>query len=447
MFASKLRGNLKSVGYFVQRGYGVSTVASSKLNVTGKLISTQASPHSIPGVRYQSIRPGSHATTVRDAYNAIESIFDRINKTRTFQAIDLISQCALIQRHVTEIRSPNKVRSILWACALITEENTDVTKLAVSALNQLASLPTDVWRDYKNQEHLRWVLHWAAKCRCTSPDFRKLIQQQFDVLCLDQCRDIDHCGHALFMLNSPDRCLAQNLLNRFLTIHSTGDPKYRHTQVLSLLLYCTLCGVECSALLKLISVDQLIQKCDGTHLQVLLLHNTLPVTANQRQQIMDKCSVRFQDNVKSQQSGRMYDMLSYFIGPKYTTGLSSVDGVEIQALCIYNQDHEPVETDAYPANVYNGVSIDMTAATCHGYSVVACLGVNDTLLLRHPGHVPNGYVVLQASALKWQGCYCIPMILEHGAAKTQKSSRFVPDLMINYPDHIPVFKHLLAPKQ
>ncbi|XP_065192357.1 uncharacterized protein LOC135823432 [Sycon ciliatum] len=447
MFASKLRGNLKSVGYFVQHGYGVSTVASSQLNVPGKLISTPASPHSIPGVRYQSIRPGNHGTSVQDALNASDSIYDRINKTRTFQAIDLESQCALIQRHVTELRSPSFVRNILHACALITEENSDVTKLAVSALHQLASLRTDLWQDYKNQERLRWALHWAAKCRCTSPVFRKLLQQQLDVLCLDQCRGVDHCAHALFMLNSPDRCLAQNLLNRYLTIHSTGDPKYRHTQVLSLLLYCTLCGVECSALLKLISVDQLIQKCDGTHLQLLLLHNTLPVTANQRQQIIDKCSVRFQDNVPSPHTGRMYDMLSYFIGLKYTTGMSQVDGVDVNALCIYNQDHEPVETGAYPANVYNGVSVDMTAAKRHGFSVVACLGVKDTQLLRHPVHVPIGYHVLQASALKWQGCYCIPMILEHGAAKTQKSSQFVPDLMINYPDHIPVFKHLLAPKQ
>ena len=259
MFASKLRGNLKSVGYFVQHGYGVSTVASSKLNVTGKLIFTQASPHSIPGVRYQSNWSGSHATTVRDAYNAIESIFDRINKTRTFQAIDLISQCALIQRHVTELRSPYKVRTILQACALVTEGNTDVTKLAVAVLDQLASLPTDVWKHYRNQRQLGWTLYWAAQCRCTTPDFRKLVQQQLDVLCIDQCRDVDQCTHALFMLNSPDRCLAQNLLNRYLTIHSTGDPKYRHAVVLSLLLYCTLCGVECSALLKLISVDQLIQ--------------------------------------------------------------------------------------------------------------------------------------------------------------------------------------------
>ncbi|XP_065192347.1 uncharacterized protein LOC135823426 isoform X1 [Sycon ciliatum] len=447
MFASKLRGNLRSVGYFVQHGYGVSTAPSSQLNVTGKLISTQASPHSIPGVRYQSNWSGNHATTVRDAYKAIESIFDRINKTRTFQAIDLISQCALIQRHVTELRSPYKVRTILHACALITEGNTNVTKLAVSALHQLASLPVDVWQDYKNQEHLRWVLHWAAKCRCTSPVFTKLLQQHLDVLCLDQCRDVDHCAHALFILNSPDRCLARNLMNRYVTIQSTGDPKYRHTQVLSLLLYCTLCGVECSALLKLISVDQLIQKCGVTQLQLLLLHNTLPVTADQRQQIMDKCSLWFQEDTKSQHSGRMYDMLSYFIGPKYTTGISLVDGVSVQALCIFNQDHEPVETDAYPADVYNGVSVDMTAATRHGFSVVACLGVKDTRLLRHPDHVPNGFVVLEASALKWQGCYCIPMILEHGAAKTQKSSRFVPDLMINYPDHIPVFKHLLAPKQ
>ncbi|XP_065192355.1 uncharacterized protein LOC135823429 [Sycon ciliatum] len=447
MFASKLRGNLKRVGYFVQHGYGVSTVATSKLNVTGKLISTPASPHYIPGVKYQSNWSGNHGTSVRDAYNAIDSIFDRINKTHTFQAIDLISQCALIQRHVTDLRHPSMVKSILQACALITEVNTDVTKLAVSALNQLASLPTDVWKDYKNQQRLRRVLDFAAKCRCTSPVFTKLLQQQLDVLCLDQCRDVAQCTYALFMLNSPDRCLAQNLLNRYLTIQSTGDPKYRHNVVLSLLLYCTLCGVECSALLKLISVDQLIQKCDGTHLQLLLLHNTLPVTASQRQQIIDKCSVRFQDNVPSQNTGRMYDMLSYFIGSKYTTGMSLVDGVNVQAFCIYNQDHEPVETDAYPANVYNGVSVDMTAARHHGFSVVACLGVMDTRLLRHPGHVPSGYAVLEASALKWQGCYCIPMILEHGAAKTQKSSRFVPDLMINYPDHIPVFKHLLAPKQ
>ena len=152
--------------------------------------------------------------------------------------------------------------------------------------------------------------------------------------------------------------------------------------------------------------------CDAQHLQLLLLHNALPVNANQRQQIMDKCSVRFQDNVPRQNAGRMYDMLSYFIGPKYTTGISLVDGVKVHAFCIFNQDHEPVETDAYPANVYNGVSVDMTAAPLHGFSVVACLGVKDTRLLRHPGHVPNGFSVLEASALKWQGCYCIPVSIK-----------------------------------
>ena len=119
--------------------------------------------------------------------------------------------------------------------------------------------------------------------------------------------------------------------------------------------------------------------------------------------------MRFQKDVTSQHSGRMYDMLSYFIGPKYTTGISLVDGVKVQALCIFNQDHEPVETDAYPADVYNGVSVDMTAATRHGFSVVACLGVSDTQLLRHPVRTPDGYNTLRVLALKSQGCYVIPV--------------------------------------
>ena len=148
--------------------------------------------------------------------------------------------------------------------------------------------------------------------------------------------------------------------------------------------------------------------------QLLYLHNTLPVTNKQRLQILKRSYdfVRYEKDLTSQQSGGMYDMLSYFIGSKYTTGISLVDGVKVQAFCIFNQDHEPVETDAYPADVYKGVSVDMTAARCHGFSVVAYLGVRDnpfTQFLRHPVHSPTGYETLQASALKSQGCYIIPV--------------------------------------
>ncbi|XP_065192259.1 uncharacterized protein LOC135823329 isoform X1 [Sycon ciliatum] len=452
MFASKLHGNLKTVSKFVQRGYAVSvqsrlvqSTSGSRLCVASKV--TQTSAQSRQSVRWRSDQSGRQATTVRDAYDAIESIFDSIVKSRTFQPSYLLSQCSLIQRHVTELRSSGMIKVTLRACALVNEENTDVTKLTASLLNQLASLPTDVWQDYKNQGHLRWVLDSAGKCRCSTPGFTKLLQQQLDVMCIEECRAVDQCAYALFMLNMPDRHLAQHLMNRYITIQSTGDPKYLHTEVLSLLLYCTLCGVECSVLLKLISVDHLIQKCDPERVQLLFLHNTLPVTNNQRLQMMNRCSVRFQKAVTSRQSGRMYDMLSYFIGPKYTTGISLVDGVNVQAFCIFNQDHEPVETEAYPADVYNGVSVDMTAARRHGFSVVACLGVSDTRLLRHPVRTPNGYDTLEASALKSQGCYIIPTVLEYGARYSQKSSHTIPDLLINYPYHITVFKDLLPAKQ
>ena len=150
-------------------------------------------------------------------------------------------------------------------------------------------------------------------------------------------------------------------------------------------------------------------ECDPRRVQLLYLHNTLPVTNDQLLQIMNRCAVRFQKAVPSQQSGRMYDMLSYFIGTKHTTGMSLVDGVDVQAFCIFNQDHEPVKTDTYPADVYNGVSVDMTAARRHGFSVVACRGVSDTQLQRHPVRTPNGYNTLEASALKSQGCYIIPV--------------------------------------
>ncbi|XP_065192262.1 uncharacterized protein LOC135823330 [Sycon ciliatum] len=452
MFASKLHGNLKTVSKFVQHGYAVSvqsrlvqSTCASRPCVASKL--TQTSAQSRQSVRWRSDQSGRQVTTVHDAYDAIDSIFDSMVKVRTFQPSYLLSQCSLIQRYVTELRSPGKVRDILQACALVNEENTDVTALAVSALNQLASLPTEIWQESKNQHTLLWAVYWAAKCRCSTPGFTKLLQQQLDVMCIEECRDVDNCAYALLMLNMSDRHLAQHLMNRYLTIQSTGDPKHRHTVVLSLLLYCTLCGVECSALLKLISVDQLIQKCDPVRVQLLFLHNTLPVTNNQRLQMMNRCSVRFQKAVTSRQSGRMYDMLSYFIGPKYTTGISLVDGVNVQAFCIFNQDHEPVETEAYPADVYNGVSVDMTAARRHGFSVVACLGVSDTRLLRHPIRTPNGYRFLEASVLKSQGCYIIPMVLEYGARHSQKSSHTIPDLLINYPYHITVFKDLLPAKQ
>ncbi|XP_065192242.1 uncharacterized protein LOC135823310 [Sycon ciliatum] len=452
MFASKLHGNLKTVNKLVQRGYGVSvrstlvqSTCASRPCDASKL--TQTSAQSRQSVRWRSGQSGRQVTTVHDAVDAIDSIFDSIVKSRTFQPSYLLSQCSLIQQHVTELRYPSMVRGILQACALISEENTDVTTLAVSALKQLASLPTYVWQESKNQQHLIWAVYWAGKCRCSAPGFTKLLQQQLDVMCIEECRDVDQCAYALFLLNMPDRHLAQHLTNRYITIQSTGDPQYRHTVVLSLLLYCTLCGVECSALLKLISVDHLIQKCDPERVQLLFLHNTLPVTNNQRLQMMNRCLVRFQKAVTGRQSGRMYDMLSYFIGPKYTTGISLVDGVEVQAFCIFNRDHEPVETDAYPADVYSGVSVDMTAARRHGFSVVACKGVSDTRLLRHPVRTPNGFDTLRASALKSQGCFIIPTVLKYGARHSQKSSHTIPDLLINYPYHITVFKDLLPAKQ
>ncbi|XP_065191766.1 uncharacterized protein LOC135822859 [Sycon ciliatum] len=452
MFASKLHGNLKTVSKFVQRGYAVSvqsrlvqSTSGSRLCVTSKV--TQTSAQSRQSVRWRSDQSGRQVTTVHDAVDAIDSICDSIVKSRTFQPSYLLSQCSLIQRHVTELRRPSKVGDILQACSHISEENTDVTKLAVSALNQLASLPTYVWQDNRNQEHLRWAVYWAGKCRCSAPGITKLLQQQLDVMCIEECRDVDQCAYALFLLNMPDRHLAQHLTNRYLTIQSTGDPKYRHTVVLRLLLYCTLCGVECSTLLKLISVDHLIQKCSPRLVQLLYLHNALPVTNDQQLQILERCLVWFQNDLTSQKSGRMYDMLSYFIGPKYTTGISLVDGVQVQAFCIFNQDHEPMETDAYPADVYNGGSVNMTAARCHGFSVVACQGVSDTQLLRHPVRTPHGYDTLEASALKSRGCYIIPMVLEYGARHSQKSSHTIPDLLINYPYHITVFKDLLPAKQ
>ena len=150
-------------------------------------------------------------------------------------------------------------------------------------------------------------------------------------------------------------------------------------------------------------------ECDPRRVQLLFLHNTLPGTNDQRLQILEIRLVRFRKAVASRYSGRMHDMLSYFIGSKYTTGLSLVDGVHVQAFCIFNRDHEPVETDAYPADVYNGVSVDMTAARRHGFSVVACRGVSDTQLLRHPVRTPSGYDTLEALALESQGCYIIPV--------------------------------------
>ncbi|XP_065192256.1 uncharacterized protein LOC135823326 [Sycon ciliatum] len=412
MFASKLHGNLKTVSKFVQRGYAVSvqsrlvqSTSGSRLCVTSKV--TQTSAQSRQSVRWRSDQSGRQVTTVHDAVDAIRSIFDSIVKSRTFQPSYLLSQCSLIQRHVTELRYPSRIKDILQACALVNEENTDVTTLAVSALNQLASLPTEIWQESKNQHNLIWAVYWAAKCRCSTPGFTKLLQQQLDVMCIEECRAVDQCAHALFMLNMPDRHLAQHLMNRYLTIQSTGDPKHRHTEVLRLLLYCTLCGLECSALLELISVDQLIQStgCGPRHVQLLLLHNTLPGTNDLRLQILETCLVRFRKAVASRYSGRMHDMLSYFIGSKYTTGISLVDGLRVQAFCIFDRDYEPVETDAYPADVYNGVSVDMTAARRHGFSVVACKGVSDIQLLRHPVRAPDGYDTLEALALKSQGCY------------------------------------------
>ncbi|XP_065191016.1 uncharacterized protein LOC135822223 isoform X2 [Sycon ciliatum] len=236
-------------------------------------------------------------------------------------------------------------------------------------------------------------------------------------------------------------------MSRYSAIESTGDPKHRHAEVFRLLLYCTLCGVECSALLKLISVDQLIQKCGAHHLQRLVLLDTLLVTNKQRREIMNQCSEWFRKKGLSPNTGRMYDMLSCFIGPEHTTGVSLVDGVAVHALCIVNRDSKPVETSKYPGDVFNGLSVDMTAAARHGFSVVACLGVRDTRLLHHPAMSPNGYCTLLASALKSQGCFIIPVILEHGAERTQNSGKVVNDLMINYPSHIKVFRDLLAPNQ
>ncbi|XP_065192343.1 uncharacterized protein LOC135823422 [Sycon ciliatum] len=443
MFATKLRANLKTVSSCVQRGYCACRTSSPRRNAPSMLATMQASTWPSQTVRWCSDRGGSRITTVQDAVAAIDSMSAGMIKTHTFEPGDLISRCALIHCHMGEMQNVKKLRVILEACARVTDENSDVTELVVAVLNHLASLPADLWQEGKNQQQLRMVLHWAARCRCTTPEFMDLLQRQLDAERIDQCKLVGQCARALFVLNTPDPCLAESLMTRYLAIHATGNPMFRDTEVLSLLLYCTLCGVECSALLKLISVDQLIQNCDVHHLQQLLMHNTLPVTADQRQQIMDKLSVQFQEDVKSQHAGQMYDMLSYFIGPKYTTGISLVDGTKVQALCIFNQDHEPVETAAYPADVYDGVAVDMTAATRRGFSVVACLSASEMNLLRYPGDIASGQVALLASALVCRGCYFMPMALEDGARPSQRSSDFLLDLMINYPHHINVLKDLL----
>ncbi|XP_065192954.1 uncharacterized protein LOC135823990 isoform X1 [Sycon ciliatum] len=451
MFASKLR-SLRTASNFLQHGYGMSKLVRSRRLVanTFALAPNATSLCSPQPVRCHSDRSVRQDTTVRDAISAIDGLFTAVVSTHTFQPSDLTSQVPLIQRHLNDIYSVKMLAAILRACArvtMVTEEDSAVTNLVVAVLDHAASLPTDLWQDSKNQGELRWMLCWASRCRCTTSEFRQLLQNQLDVESIGQCREVDRCAHALFSLNIADPTLAMDLMSRYSAIQSTGDPKYRHTEVFSLLLYCTLCGVECSALLELISVDQLIQKCGAHHLQRLILLDTLLVTNKQRREIMNRCSESFRKEGRSPNTGRMYDMLSCFIGPEHTTGVSLVDGVAVQALCIVNRDSKPVETSKYPADVFNGVSVDMTAAKRHGFSVVACLGVGDTRLLRHPAMSSNGYSTLLASALKSQGCFIIPVILEHGAARTQNSGKVVNDLMINYPGHIKVFRDLLAPNQ
>ncbi|XP_065192946.1 uncharacterized protein LOC135823988 isoform X1 [Sycon ciliatum] len=448
MFASKLR-SLRTVSNFLQHGYGMSSlVRSRRLAANTFALAPNATTLCSPQpVRCHSDRSVRQDTTVWDAILAIDRLFTAMITAHTFQPSDLTSQVSLIQRHLNDIYRVQNLKTILRACARVTEEDSAVTHLVVAVLDHAASLPTDLWRDSKNQGELRWMLYWASRCRCTTSEFRQLLQDRLDVQYVSECRDIGQYAYALFSLNIADPSLAMDLMSRYSAIQSTGDPKYRHAQVFSLLLYCTLCGVECSALLKLISVDQLIQKYGAHHLQQLILLDTLLVKNKQRQQIMDRCSESFRKEGWSPNKGRMYDMLSCFIGPEHTTGVSLVDGVAVQALCIVNRDSKPVETSKYPGDVFNGVSVDMAAATRHGFSVVACLGVGDTRLLRHPAMSSNGHRALLASALKSQGCFIIPVILEHGAARTQNSGKVVNDLMINYPSHIKVFRDLLAPNQ
>ncbi|XP_065192950.1 uncharacterized protein LOC135823988 isoform X2 [Sycon ciliatum] len=340
MFASKLR-SLRTVSNFLQHGYGMSSlVRSRRLAANTFALAPNATTLCSPQpVRCHSDRSVRQDTTVWDAILAIDRLFTAMITAHTFQPSDLTSQVSLIQRHLNDIYRVQNLKTILRACARVTEEDSAVTHLVVAVLDHAASLPTDLWRDSKNQEY------------------------------------------------------------------------------------------------------------GAHHLQQLILLDTLLVKNKQRQQIMDRCSESFRKEGWSPNKGRMYDMLSCFIGPEHTTGVSLVDGVAVQALCIVNRDSKPVETSKYPGDVFNGVSVDMAAATRHGFSVVACLGVGDTRLLRHPAMSSNGHRALLASALKSQGCFIIPVILEHGAARTQNSGKVVNDLMINYPSHIKVFRDLLAPNQ
>eukprot|EP00117_Sycon_ciliatum_P003796 scpid87269/ scgid8438/ len=262
MFASKLPGSLRTVrSNFLQHGYGMSTLARSRRLVANTFNATSlCSPQP---VRCHSDRSVRQDTTVRDAISAINGLFTAVVSTHTFQPSDLTSQVPLIQRHLNDIYSVKMLATILQACARVTEdgeEDSAVTHLVVAVLDHAASLPTDLWRDSKNQGQLRWMLYWASRCRCTTSEFRQLLQDRLDVQYVSECRDIGQYAYALFSLNIADPSLAMDLMSRYSAIQSTGDPKYRHAQVFSLLLYCTLCGVECSALLELISVDQLIQK-------------------------------------------------------------------------------------------------------------------------------------------------------------------------------------------
>eukprot|EP00117_Sycon_ciliatum_P028236 scpid86895/ scgid22744/ len=266
MFASKLPGSLRTVrSNFLQHGYGMSTLARSRRLVanTFALAPNATSLCSPQPVRCHSDRSVRQDTTVRDAISAINGLFTAVVSTHTFQPSDLTSQVPLIQRHLNDIYSVKMLATILQACARVTEdgeEDSAVTHLVVAVLDHAASLPTDLWRDSKNQGQLRWMLYWASRCRCTTSEFRQLLQDRLDVQYVSECRDIGQYAYALFSLNIADPSLAMDLMSRYSAIQSTGDPKYRHAQVFSLLLYCTLCGVECSALLELISVDQLIQK-------------------------------------------------------------------------------------------------------------------------------------------------------------------------------------------
>eukprot|EP00117_Sycon_ciliatum_P026433 scpid69119/ scgid21697/ len=376
---------------------------------------------------------------VRDAVGAVFALVEEL-RAGTFRSDHLMSRRGLIQRHVSEIYTVSVLQDILQLCEHSIEENGNITELVILVLDRVANLPDHVW-DTSMQDELLWSLVRASQCRCTTERFSRRLSKIIHVSRMT-ASEVIIASNALLRLHIVSSSIASRLAERYLELASTGSAKSRHSKVRSLLLYCALCKVDSQPLINMIGTMQIIAGFDPIDAQYLISLDALPATTDQQKQVLEGCKKTFHSYGLKRSSDRPYGFMSWLVGKQFVVGHSLVGGVKVDAVSLFNQHSlQPInlENGDCPVDVYDRASVNMNAAKRHGYAVVACLGISERILLRHPRHEPSGYGILKVSALKAMGCYVIPVLLEKDAG-AQVQVKSIPALHLNYPHHIPVFQ-------